>query len=142
MFTIGKLAALADVSADALRYYEDEGLISPSGKSSGGYRLYGEEAVRRVAFIKHAQQCGFTLAEVRDLLMLRGQDAACCGDIRQRAVEKKLQIEHKIRAMQAMSQALDRLIADCAGGNVRLDDCPILAAFDAISSPKTAAETS
>ena len=103
MFTIGKLAGLTSVSNDTLRYYEQEGLIRPTAKSAAGYRLYDRDSARRIHFIKHAQRCGFTLAEIRELLALRGRDNACCGDIRTRAVEKKLQIERKIRAMKAMS---------------------------------------
>ena len=104
MFTIGKLASLTSVSNDTLRYYEQEGLVEPAGKSPAGYRLYDKDSARRIRFIKHAQNCGFTLAEIRDLLVLRGRDKACCGDVRTRAVEKKLQIESKIRAMKAMSK--------------------------------------
>jgi MerR family Zn(II)-responsive transcriptional regulator of zntA len=76
MLTIGKLAALAQVSTDTLRYYEGEGLIAPDSKSGGGYRLYGKDSVRRIRFIKQAQQCGFALAEIRELLGLRRQDSA------------------------------------------------------------------
>src|SRR3954454_3406088 len=100
MFTIGKLASLTSVSSDTLRYYEQEGLVKPAGKSPAGYRLYDKDSARRIHFIKHAQNCGFTLAEMRDLLVLRGRDKACCGDERARAVDKKLQIESKIRAMK------------------------------------------
>jgi DNA-binding transcriptional MerR regulator len=128
--TIGKLAALAEVSTDTLRYYEREGLIAPDSKSDGGYCLYGEDAARRVRFIKQAQHCGFTLVEIRELLTLREQDSACCGDVRKRAVEKKLQLESKIRTMQAMSNALDRLIADCAEEAHPVDECPILTALE------------
>lgn len=128
--TIGKLAALAEVSTDALRYYEREGLITPVSKSDGGYRLYGEDAARRIRFIKQAQHCGFTLADIRELLTLRGQDSACCGDVRKLAVEKKLQLESKIRLMKTMSQALDRLIADCAEETHPVDECPILTALE------------
>ena len=74
MITIGKLAGLTSVSNDTLRYYEQEGLISPAGKSPAGYRLYDRDSARRIHFIKHAQQCGFTLAEIRDLLELRSRD--------------------------------------------------------------------
>lgn len=116
MLTIGKLARASDISSDALRYYEREGLLAPERKTESGYRLYGEDAVRRVRFIQHAQACGFTLAEIRELLHLRQADSACCNDVRSRAIEKKLQLAAKIRAMQAMSAALDRLIAECAGG--------------------------
>jgi DNA-binding transcriptional MerR regulator len=67
MFTIGKLADIAGVSSDTLRYYEREGLIEPAGKSPGGYRLYDKDSARRLRFIRHAQQCGFTLSEIREL---------------------------------------------------------------------------
>ena len=85
MFTIGKLACLTSVSNDTLRYYEQEGLVKPAGKSLAGYRLYDQDSVRRIRFTKHAQHCGFTLAEIRGLLVLRGRDKACCGDVRTRA---------------------------------------------------------
>lgn len=131
MFTIGKLATLAEISADALRYYEREGLIEPAGKSTAGYRLYDDNSARRIQFIKHAQQCGFTLAEIRQLLVLRSRDAACCGDVRKRAIEKKLQLENKIRSMKAMSKALDRLISECADETKPVEECAILAALEA-----------
>ncbi len=136
MFTIGKLAALTSVSNDTLRYYEAEGLVSPAGKSPAGYRLYDTDSARRIHFIKHAQQCGFTLAEIRELLMLRGRDKACCGDVRSRAIEKKLQIESKIRAMKAMSKALDQLIADCANESQPVKECTIIAALEQANGSK------
>lgn len=132
MLTIGKLAALAETSTDTLRYYEREGLIEPAQRSESGYRLYKSESARRIQFIKHAQQCGFTLTEIRDLLVLQGRPAACCGDVRNRAVEKKLQLEHKIKVMKAMSKALDRLIADCADERQPVGACTILAALEQV----------
>jgi MerR family Zn(II)-responsive transcriptional regulator of zntA len=125
-YTIGKLAALTEVSADTLRYYERERLLRPRSKSVSGYRLYDEEAARRVQFIRHAQDCGFTLAEIRDLLTLRGRDLACCDDVRRIAIERKLQLESKIGSMKAMSTALDRLIAACNREGMPVDACPIL----------------
>jgi MerR family Zn(II)-responsive transcriptional regulator of zntA len=128
--TIGQVASAVKVSTDTLRYYEREGLIGPVSKSTGGYRLYERDAVRRMRFIKQAQHCGFTLTEIRALLDLRASDAACCRDVRSVAVEKKLQLEAKIKAMRAMSKALDRLIATCSNDSGPLDGCPILAAFE------------
>lgn len=130
MLTIGKLGTMTGVSADTLRFYEREGLITPTGKSAGGYRLYDEDAIVRLRFIKQARDCGFTLNEIQQLLLLRTQDAACCGDVRQRAIEKKLQLEAKIRALSAMSKALDHLIADCADEAHPVDGCPILGALE------------
>ena len=138
MLTIGKLARIADVSSDTLRYYERQGLIAPAGKSPVGYRLYDKDSALRLRFIKQAQHCGFTLAEIRDLLVLRARDAACCGDVRKRAIEKKRQLEGKIRSMRAMSKALDRLIADCVDETQPVAKCAILAALE---RPAAAAAT-
>jgi DNA-binding transcriptional MerR regulator len=138
LFTIGKLAGIAGVSSDTLRYYEREGLIEPAGKSPAGYRLYDKDSARRLRFIRHAQQCGFTLAEIRELLVLRGRDAARCGDVRKRAIEKKRQLESKIRSMRTMCKALDRLIADCVDETRPVEGCAILAAFE---QPETTART-
>jgi len=133
MLTIGKLAALAKTSTDTLRYYEREGLIEPADRSGSGYRLYDKESARRINFIKQAQHCGFTLTEIRDLLALRRRNAACCGDVRTRAIEKKLQLEHKIKAMKLMSKALDHLIVDCADEAQPIGECTILAALERTS---------
>jgi MerR family Zn(II)-responsive transcriptional regulator of zntA len=133
MLTIGKLAALAKTSTDTLRYYEREGLIEPADRTESGYRLYDKDSARRIHFIKQAQHCGFTLTEIRDLLVLRNRDAACCGDVRTRAIEKKLQLEHKIKAMKSMSKALDHLIADCADETQPIGECTILAALERVT---------
>ena len=131
MFTIGKIAERAQVSTDSIRFYEREGLIIPAQKSDSGYRLYTEEAVRRIGFIKHAQQCGFSLAEIRELLELRSDDKSCCDDIYRLAIEKKLHLENKIRALDAMSKALSHLIEQCSHDEKTLDQCPILGALEA-----------
>jgi len=131
MLTIGKVAESAQVTADSIRFYEREGLIRPAGKSESGYRLYTEEAIRRIGFIKQAQECGFSLADIRELLELRSTDSACCDDIYRVSVEKKLQLERKIKALTVMSQALTRLIDMCSHDRKSLDECPILGALEA-----------
>jgi MerR family Zn(II)-responsive transcriptional regulator of zntA len=131
MLTIGKVAERAQVTADSIRFYEREGLIRPAGKSESGYRLYTEEAIRRIEFIKQAQECGFSLADIRELLELRSTDSACCDDIYRVSVAKKLQLEHKIKALNAMSRALTRLIDMCSHDRKSLDECPILGALEA-----------
>lgn len=130
MLTIGKVAERAQVTADSIRFYEREGLIKPARKSESGYRLYTEEAIRRIGFIKHAQQCGFSLVEIRELLELRSTDSACCDDIYRVAVEKKLQLATKIKALNAMSDALTSLIEICSHDKKPLDECPILGALE------------
>lgn len=128
--TIGKIARMAQVSADTVRYYEKEGLLSPVRKSDAGYRLYNEEAVRRLNFIKHAQHCGLSLSEIRELLEIKKRNDSCCNDVRTVAVHKKLQLESKIKALQEMSNALSKLIEVCTDDMKPADECPILAALE------------
>jgi MerR family Zn(II)-responsive transcriptional regulator of zntA len=83
----------------------------------------------RLLFVEHGR-APEPLAEIRELLVLRGRDKACCGDVRNRAIEKKLQIENKIRAMKAMSKALDQLMAACANERQPVKACTIIAALE------------
>jgi DNA-binding transcriptional MerR regulator len=130
MLTIGKIAELSGLSTDAIRYYEKEDLIAPTQKSDAGYRLYDDAALRRLHFIKQAQHCGFSLADIRQLLTIQTSDSSCCSDVRKLALEKKLQLEAKIRTMQAMSATLDSLIAGCNVGEDPVDQCSILASLE------------
>jgi MerR family Zn(II)-responsive transcriptional regulator of zntA len=130
MLTIGKVATAAEVSPDTLRYYEREGLLVPASKTASGYRLYDDDVLRRVRFIKQAQQCGFSLSDIRDLITLKSQRSACCSDVRNVAIEKKLQIEAKIKTLESMARALDELIARCVDPDKSLDNCPILSTLE------------
>ncbi len=134
--TIGKLAELADVSANAVRFYEREGLMQVPAKTDSGYRLYDPQAVQRLRFIKQAQLCGFTLAEIQTLLKLRDEASSCCNDVRNKVIEKKLELEARIKAMKAMSKALDALIAECHNGDRPTEDCTILAALAEPGKPQ------
>ncbi len=129
MHTIGKVAALSGVSPDTLRYYEKAHLLTPTSRTDAGYRLYNDEAIRRIRFIKNAQHCGFTLLDIHELLTMQHTDSACCEDVRSLAIEKKLRIANKLKALQAMSLALDELIQGCEGGQMTTDNCPILTAL-------------
>ena len=86
--------------------------------------------MRRIRFIKHAQQCGFSLAEIRELVTLKAAQDACCADVRSVAIQTRLRIVHKLGALQAMSRALDALIDRCQGGERATDECPILEALE------------
>lgn len=133
MLTIGKAAARAAISVDAIRFYEREGLLRPARRTGAGYRLYDDEALRRIRFIKQAQACGFSLAEIRELLAFRRSDGGCCEDVRKVAIEKKLEMERRIKSLRAMSAALSELIAICNDESRPVEDCPILGALEASS---------
>src|SRR2546422_10160215 len=98
--TIGDVAKQADVHSETLRYYERRGLVARPPRSVSNYRLYPEDTVRRVRFIKHAQDLGFSLKEIKELLSLRAAPKARCADVRVRALTKINDIEERIRALQ------------------------------------------
>src|SRR6266702_4590344 len=128
--TIGEVAKHAHVRIETLRYYERMGLVTPPPRKGANYRLYPSETVRRVQCIKRAQQLGFSLKEIAELLALRATPDTPSADIRAHAVAKIDTIDAKIRALHAMKRALTQLVAECPGeGGVT--DCPILASLDA-----------
>lgn len=147
---IGDLAARAGVSADTLRYYERRGLLQPSGRRASGYREYPPEAEDVVRFIKHAQALGFTLAEVEELLPLRqGSARRAVGlEVRDVAMAKIVDIDAKLRALDALRRTLVDLVAECdetCGADAGSDEtlgCPIIAALDAADTEAGARQPS
>src|SRR5438552_13847351 len=127
--TIGEVAKHAHVRIETLRYYERMGLVAPPPRNGANYRLYPEETVRRVQFIKRAQELGFSPREITELLALRATPETPCADIRTRALDKITAIEEKIRVLHAMKNALVQLVEECSGQG-EITDCPILAALD------------
>jgi len=127
--TIGEVAKQANVRSETLRYYERTGLVASPPRSESNYRLYPQETVRRVQFIKRAQELGFSLKEIMELLALRATPETPCVDIRRRALDKITTIEEKIQALHAMKHALAKLVEECSGRG-EITACPILAALD------------
>jgi MerR family Zn(II)-responsive transcriptional regulator of zntA len=111
MYTIGQLAKHACVNTDSVRFYERQGLIAPNRKTSTGYRLYNDEALRRIEFIKHAQRCGFSLADIRELLDMRAGLADDPQDVSRFVHEKQAEIEKTMTALKSMSALLSELAA-------------------------------
>ncbi|MGH9351285.1 MAG: MerR family transcriptional regulator [Terriglobia bacterium] len=127
--TIGKVAARAGVGVETLRFYEREGLIDEPPRRDSGYREYPADAVDRVRFIKRAKELGFSLKEIRELMALRIAPGATCSQVKKRAKVKVEDIEEKIRSLQRMRQALQKLMAAC-GNKGRMSECPILDALE------------
>ena len=134
MFTIGRLAKRARVKIDSVRFYERQGLVAPTTKTPSGYRLYTDAAVRRIAFIKHAQRCGLSLAEISKLLQLHQANAAGRKAAYRLAAEKRSEIEKTIAALQAMSAALSSVLAadvdETLPPAADTEESPLLAALE------------
>ncbi len=127
---IGAVATQADVNIQTVRYYERRGLLPKPPRTESNYRLYSEDSVRRVRFVKRAQELGFSLKEIKELLALRIKSRATRAHVRERTEAKITDIEEKIRSLRAMKKTLTRLTAACCSGGGSVSDCPILEALD------------
>jgi len=127
--TIGKLAKTAGVKVDTVRYYGRMGLLLPRERSDSGYRIYDDESVNQLRFIRKAQSLGFTLKEIKALLALSESDEVDCGDIRDRASKKIIEIENKIADLERMKSSLTVLSEYCPGKGKPLSECGILKFF-------------
>jgi len=127
---IGEVATRAGVNIDTVRFYERRGILpKPQREPSSGYRTYSVDTPRRIRFIKRAQELGFTLKEVRELLSLRARPGARCADVLVRADAKIQDVNAKIRTLQAIRRALSKLASECAGRG-EITACPILDALE------------
>lgn len=128
--TIGELAKQAGVNRETVRYYERRRLLPRSPRSLSGYRVFQDEALRRLRFIRHAKMLGFSLNEIRELLALRVNSIDTCDRVRERTEVKIAQIEGKIQALQQMKAALSELVAACSRRG-KTNHCPILDSLEA-----------
>ncbi len=113
---IGEIAASAGVGVETVRFYEAKGLISqPVRPAGGGYRDYPPEIAHRIGFIRSAQQLGFSLQEIEELLALESNPETQCLDVRARAEAKLREVKAKIEKLNEIKTALDALIAACPG---------------------------
>jgi len=127
--TIGRLAKQAGVNLETVRFYERRGLLPRPPRSASGYRLFPVEAARRLRFIRRAQDLGFSLKEIRELLSLRVSRTTRSADIRARAEAKVADIEAKIRSLESMKKTLRKLTRIC-DGCAPMAECPILESLD------------
>ncbi len=129
---IGQLARLAQVNVQTLRFYERKGLLPKPPRGPSGYREYPPDTIGVVKFIKRAQELGFSLREIKELLTLRKVPRATCGDVVIVAQGKIDEIEKKINDLRAMQTALSKLLSECKGA-APITQCPIIEALASAS---------
>lgn len=115
ILTIGQLAERGGVNLETIRYYEREGLMLPPPRRASGHRAYSLNAVRRLRFIKRAQELGFSLAEIKELLALRLDPDQLCTEVVQQIETKTKEVDAKISHLKAIRRALVRLKESCDG---------------------------
>ena len=136
--TIGKAARQAGVNVETIRFYERRGLIEQPAKGVK-YRVYPPDMVARLRFIRRAQQVGFSLREIEELLLLRADPNADCADVRQQAQHKIEEVDQKIAELERVRAALEKVVASCPGHG-GLEVCTILNVLESSPSPPGARE--
>jgi len=127
--TIGKIASLADVSVETIRYYQQIGLMHEPEKPVQGFRHYTEDSIGELKFIKKAQRLGFALTEIAELLEIGSGN---CADIQLKAQQKRDQIARQIKELQSLESTLNSLIDSCQHSE-EATPCPIVKSLSELS---------
>ncbi|MBY5923135.1 Zn(2+)-responsive transcriptional regulator [Ferrimonas balearica] len=131
MYRIGELAQRFEIKTDTLRYYEKHGLLSPSGRSDSGYRLYNDEDEVKLRFILRAKAVGFSLAQIQELLVIDASRAKwACQDVKGIVEKKVVELEQKIAELTQFRDSLQQLADACCGGPESAEHCSILEALE------------
>jgi MerR family mercuric resistance operon transcriptional regulator len=122
MYLISQLASAAGVNIETIRYYQRLKLIALPQKPLVGFRRYPETALNRLRFIRRAQELGFTLKEIANLLSLSDRP---CGQVQELATQKLNAIKEKVADLHRLELALDTLVKQCQN-NEDDNHCPII----------------
>jgi len=123
--TIGRLAKKAGVNIQTIYFYERNGILPATERTDGGFRIYDDQALQRLRFIKKAQEIGFTLKEIVELLELRIDRKSSCAQVRHRAEDKLDLVQTKLNDLKKLEKTLKSLIGSCHSRE-NTSDCPIL----------------
>ena len=116
MYRIGELARLANVTPDTVRYYEKQQMIDHEVRTEGGFRLYTDNDLQRLRFIRYARQLGFSLESIRELLSIRiDPEHHTCQESKSVVQARLDEVEARIQELQAMQRSLQRLNDACCG---------------------------
>ncbi|AWK44209.1 Zn(2+)-responsive transcriptional regulator [Photorhabdus laumondii subsp. laumondii] len=127
MYRIGQLAKLANVTPDTVRFYEKQGMMEHQNRTEGGYRLYTEQDLQRLRFIRYAKQLGFTLEAITELLSIRVDPAHhTCEESKQIVDSRLMEVEEKLLEMRKMRDSLKMLSDACCGSSHISIYCSIL----------------
>jgi MerR family mercuric resistance operon transcriptional regulator len=125
--TIGGLSKVSGVHIETIRYYERIKLLPKPSRTQGGYRLYGEESAKRLAFIRRSRELGFSLEGIRVLLGLADGKPANCAKVKAITQLHLGEVQRKILDLKKMESVLQSMIGTCKGGKV--PNCPIIDAL-------------
>ena len=111
---IGSVAKETGISIDTIRFYEREGLVKRSGRSEGGFRLFGQRQIQDLKFIRKSQELGFSLNEIRELLLVRDESVPSCSHVSELLERKLTTVREKIEELQKLEASLKSALRKCA----------------------------
>lgn len=126
--TIGQLSKAGGVKVTTIRYYESIGLMGEPERSESGQRLYTDDAVHRLSFIRHARDLGFPMDAVRELMKLQTEPGSDCSAVDAIAREHLNDVRKRLGQLEALEGELKRMISNCEGGEV--GECRVMAALN------------
>jgi len=115
LFRIGDLAKQAGVKVVTIRYYEQAGLMPVCERTSGNYRVYAQEHLQRLNFVRRCRELGFTLVQIKDLLQLSASQSPTCADVCNVATDHLKEVESKITDLKRLAFELRRIGSSCDG---------------------------
>ncbi len=135
---IGIVAREAGITVDAIRFYEKSGLLQRPPRSEGGFRLFRRKDVEDLIFVRKAQALGFSLEEVRDLLLLQNESVGACGHVREMLESKLVGVREKIAEMRKLETGLSRALRKCKreirnSSSPSEESCPVLDEISGLS---------
>ncbi len=124
-YTISQLAKAGDIPTTTLRYYERVGLLEPEDRSAGNYRLYTDDSLRKVKFIRAAQGIGFTLDDIRILLAAEEGDVPRCCDVQPLIEDRLADVKQRLRDLLEVKRVLQSALRKCKRGRPN-DPCRVV----------------
>jgi len=126
-FPIGEVARRTGVKVPTIRYYESIGLLPAPPRSEGNRRVYDEDDLRRLAFIRHARELGFEVEAIRTLLALQDDPDQSCSAADSIARARLAEVDRRIEKLTALKGELQRMVDHCSSG--RISDCRVIEAL-------------
>jgi DNA-binding transcriptional MerR regulator len=116
MTKIGQVARQTGLSIDTIRFYEKQGLSKRPVRTEGGFRVFGSEEIQALKFVREAQELGFSLDEIRELLILKADHVPACSHVKDMLEHKLAGIEQKIQELRSLERSLNRALHKCKRG--------------------------
>jgi MerR family transcriptional regulator, copper efflux regulator len=128
LIQIGSVSKATSIPIKTIRYYEELGLLSASGRTEGGYRLFGTDVFTRLNFVKRAQSLGLSLAEIKEFLEVHDQGELPCEQVKEKLIDKIAAIEYQIQQLQTLKSELQGLLSGWQTVPTALEGtiCPII----------------